>query len=133
MNELYYLRQMLMGGGTVWLQAGLMICLFFIMAFRPERVRFPTLFRWSCTLLVLSLIVPPLLEFGVGHFIGPMSRSTRFSSADGGQWLMVLPSLSGIVLFALSLMSGFAAVSVVPQQDRQSTPERREPRNHPLD
>lgn len=133
MNELFYLRQMLMGGGTIWMQAGLMVCLFFIMAYKPERVRFPTLFRWSCTLLVFSLIAPPLLEFGLGNFMGPMFRSTRFSSPDGGQWLMMLPSLSGIVLFALSLMSGFAAVSVMPQQARQSTPERQEPRKHPLD
>ena len=126
-QELFYLRQLL-GSGQGWLQVGFLLCLFAVLLFRPERIRSPALFRLAFLLFVLSVIVPQVLTscFGFLQFIS--GGSSFRPGREATSLLVTLQSTSGPLLFGLSMILAFLALSP------SSPPQRRvSPVKHPLE
>lgn len=131
MEELLLLQRLFMGGQG-WLQVALLVCLFVVLVFRPERIYSRTLFRWSCLLLALSVIAPPLLALCLDMFdlLGFQSVGRRMSRSGGG-WqslLTWLANMSGPLLLAASIFLGLLSLGPAPQeQDRPAPPK------HPME
>ena len=125
-EELFFLRQLL-GGGQGWLSFGLLLCLFGVLLFRPERIRSPELFRLAWLFFALSIIVPPVLMSCLSFFQftgGPSFRSPRGMSS----LLLTVQGASGPLLLGLSLIFAFLALS-----PRRGARHGESPVKHPLE
>jgi hypothetical protein len=125
LQEMLYLRQLL-AGGQAWLQLGLLLFLFGVLLFKPERIRLPGLFQWAWMLFALSVMVPPLLTFCVWLFQLTGARSTR--SGGPASLLLAVEVASGPVLLGLSLIFAFLALSPRSRPDPRLGPTK-----HPLE
>ena len=56
MNPFTYLASA--SGATGWFQIALFAAIVYVRIARPQMIRSPTLYRWGCTALVLSILVP---------------------------------------------------------------------------
>ena len=138
MQEALYLRQMFGGGGSGWVQAVLVLCLFLVVLWKPERIRVPALFKMACMLLALSVVFPELLNscMWFWNLMFPGSQGSRGAmggilgrgSSGGPGLLFIISGLSGPVLTSLTLICGL--FSITPATGRAALPMR--PR-HPLE
>jgi len=129
-DELFILQQLFGGGnGQGWLAAAYLLGLIAVLAYRPERIRLPGLFRWACVLFALSVMVPGVLR-GLFFFLQGISSSAfRSSRGPGDFWTYLYPVLnaSGPVLLGVSLICALVAVSPGPRYPGPPQPPR-----HPL-
>lgn len=127
MQQLLYLRE-LFGGGQGWLQVGFLLCLFGVLLFRREAIRYPGWFICAWLLFALSVMVPHLLTFWLG-FLQFINDGSSFRSGRGAASLLVTFQVaSGPVLFGLSLIFAFLALRPGPRPQRSGGPPR-----HPLE
>ena len=134
MTELYFMQLLSQASQPSWMSVIYLCGLFAICLWQPQRVRSPFWFRWGCTLFALSIIVPPIMQAclaaaGIETMVLPMDF--RRSSMQEVEWLVILARTIGPVLFGLSLMATFAAITprpavVVPRPAESPAP-------HPLD
>jgi len=115
MNEMMFDLKQMVGGGHALGQVALLVCLFMVFLYRPDRVRIRLLFALSCLLLACSIIVPPTLSVLMRFFqewpTAPFKPVHKIS-AD----LLELRNASGPALFGLSLLCGFASLSLAPRE-----------------
>jgi len=129
MNETLLLRQLL-GGGQGWVSAALLICLFLVVLWRPDRIRNYALFRQSGVLLALSLMVPSLLAVLIGLIGG---ASLYGFSSSGMSVFMALTGASGPVLLGLSVIFGLFSLGPGRTFERPEPRDPKTPRRHPLE
>ena len=129
-QEILFLKQLLGGGGEGWLQAAYLLGLIVLLAYRPERIRLPGLFRWACVLFALSVMVPPALTGLFGFLEGIAGNAFAPTRGAGSAWTFVLLLLNatGPVLLGISLICALVAVSPGPQYPAPLQPPR-----HPLE
>lgn len=131
MRDELFLLQQLFGGGNAqgWLAAAYLLGLIAVLAYRPERIRMPGLFRWACVLFALSVMVPPMLT-GMFTLLQSIGKSAfRPSRGSGDFWVYLYPMLnaSGPVLLGISLICALVALSPGPRSRALPQPPR-----HPL-
>jgi len=128
-NELYVLKQIFGDIGLGWLYAACLLGLIAVLAFRPERIRLPALFRWACVLFALSIIVPPALS-GLFGFLQGMDGGYGSMRGPGDFWVIVYPLLNaaGPVLLGISIICALVAISPGPRYSAAAQPPR-----HPLE
>jgi len=131
MDEMFLLRQ-LFGNGQGWLPAALLICLFLVVLLRPDRVRSPSLFRLSCVLLALSVMVPSLLTVCLG-LMDQLDFNIRRSLANRSGIVPLLTNASGPVLLGLSIIFGLLSLSLGSAQEECPQRDRSIPPSHPLE
>jgi hypothetical protein len=130
--EQMYIQMMYSGGGTFGgsslLTVTIIAALFLILVFKPERIQSAMLFRWACTLVGLSILLPSL----VSVFFSVAVMGTTGQSAPGGLGgvMMLLSQLSGPVMLGLSVLAAFAALRPRPARAPIQPPV---PQKHPLD
>jgi len=115
MNDMMFDIKQLLGGGYTLGQVALLVCIFVVFLYRPERVRVRSLFALACVLLACSVIVPPTMSVLINFFqddpITPF-KATDKTTAN----LLEMRNASGPALFGLSLLCGFASLSLAPRQ-----------------
>ena len=129
-QELFYLRQLFGGSAQGWLQVTLLGFLFLVLVFKPDRIHNRSLFRVACLLFALSVIVPPVLTFGVSFLADGATSSYRNYGPTMGESPLML-SLTGVwapVLCGTSAMC--ALLSLIPGREGKSPFEAAK---HPLD
>jgi hypothetical protein len=114
-------------GGTIWLQVALLAGLLFISLYKPERIRFPTLFRMSYICLALAVIVPPVMEICTPLLLGIGTNAFGNLRNRPQGFVIPLPAIVGPVFLGTSII---LMLSAIAHQSRQPvTP----PQRHPLD
>ena len=113
-----------------WLQVALFLSLAGVLVYRPNAIRSYTSFRWSCSCLALSVVVPAVL----GVVINTIAATEAPSSYQGARPLLMF-SLSGALAPSLVGLSIFLCLNslapTVLQARAESTPAPNKP--HPLD
>ena len=124
------LQQLFGGGGLVWLQAAYLLGLIAVLAFRPERIRLPGLFRWACILFALAVMVPPVLTALLGLLQTIGGGAYRPMRGPGDVFTILIPVINaaGPVLLGASLLCALIAVSPAGRLQGPSQPAR-----HPLE
>jgi hypothetical protein len=112
------------GGGQIWLMIAFLAGLFAVLFWRPATLRHPALFRWSCTLFALAILVPPVFNVGIAMFMGDGMMRGGGGGGGGAIQLLQLASNAGPILFGLSVIFGFAAIAPAPA--RQVVPAAQE-------
>jgi len=129
-DELFWLQQLFGDKGQGWLAAAYLLGLIVVMAYRPERIRLPGLFRWACILFALSIMVPPVLSgmFNLLRGIGQGALGRPRGPSD--LWTILYPLLNaaGPVLLGISLICALVAISPGPRYPAPPQPPR-----HPLE
>jgi hypothetical protein len=125
-SELFFLRQFF---SPNYGQVAMLVGLLLVAIYRPERICLLGLFRLSCVLLALSIVVTPVTTL----VINMMSTVSNNSMARPGATsdLALLFSLMQVVepiLVALSI--GCGLFSLLPSSRERS---RSGPRQHPFD
>lgn len=100
----------LLGDQNAWTRVAALTAFAVAVIFRSASIRRPTPFRWACTLLGLSILVPPVLNVACILLLD----EARYGSGFDGSLLFVLPSAAGAVLLGFSLMAFFAALAPLP-------------------
>ena len=126
--ELSYMRRAM--GGTVWLQVALLVGLLFISLYKPERVRFPALFRMSYVCFALAVMMPPVLESCIPLLLGVGTNAFQNLRNSPQGVVMTLPTAVGPVFLGLSIILGLSAIAPHRQQSRKPAAP---PQRHPLD
>lgn len=131
-QELMLLEQLFGRGNSVWLSATLLMGLLLVLIFRPNAIQRPILFRVTCWLLVLTVVVPPalslLLNLGFGSSNIYATRGMGYSGSDLSIF-MACVSFSGPVLQGACILCGLTALT--PPITRRAAPTG--PAKHPLD
>jgi hypothetical protein len=96
------------GASRGWVEAALLVCLFWTALARPERIRSLTEFRIAGVLLALAIVAPSLIQLclilaGDGGLRGPPRMGQDFAAVV---YLMAIPP----VLLALSVILGLDSV-----------------------
>src|SRR5262245_21989679 len=85
--EILVLQQLGSSGAAamaqVWLQVAMLVCLFSAAILRPEVVRAKALFRMSCVLFALSLLVSPTLNFLLGYLLRANNPGPAYGRMQG--------------------------------------------------
>jgi hypothetical protein len=126
--ELLMLRQIFSQLVPNYAQVAILVGLLLVVIYRPERIRLLGMFRFSCVMLALSIVVPPAVSATLS-FLVSIGGSSRSSSSAGDY--MILVNLLGTIepaLVAASLCLGI--FSLLPA--RRSA-DRTGPARHPLD
>jgi hypothetical protein len=128
-DEFYLLQQLFGGNAQGWLAAAYLLGLIAVLAYRPERIRLPGLFRWACVLFALSVMVPPMLMALFAFLQSVGSSAYGRSPGLGASWTFLYPLVngSGPVLLGVSLICALIAVSPGPRYPGPPQPPR-----HPL-
>ena len=116
-----FLSLLLGGQMRSWLEAALLVCLFVVAVFRPERIRSMAEFRLACFVFALTVIAPT----GVNLFLtstklfsqqGPRFGGGGFptSTQDPGIWMYAaaIPAILLTVSFLLAIDA------VIPRRPR---------------
>jgi cytochrome bd-type quinol oxidase subunit 2 len=141
MNEWAIMQQMVAGSQMIYLQMATVLALFLVIAFRPERIKYPTIMRWSYLLLIASLLAPLLLNVIIGGLMSSdlfQMAPQRYgrSRSDSTQWIMQVPYVVGPVLLGISLLLGFSSLSLMSAEKeaaRKPFKPQQPPQKHPLD
>ena len=141
MNE-YLLTQMLTGASTggQFLPVAVVVIMFLVMIYKPDRIRSRPLFRWATSLYAAGVIVSPAVQMA--------SMLTQFSSttgsfgrsrADSSIWLSLGMSF-GPMMMGIGLLLAFMSLSVrdpnAPSPRSPNVgpaPAPTPPKRHPLD
>jgi hypothetical protein len=102
----------------------------FVLIYKPERVRFPSLFRMSYVCLALVVIVPPVLEICIPILLGVGTNAFQSLRNRPQGVVMSLPTAVGPVFLGLSIILGLSAIAPHRQQSRKPAAP---PQRHPLD
>jgi hypothetical protein len=128
-NELFFLQQLFGGAGASWVSTVLLICLFVVLAFRPERIHNLGLFRLACVLLALAIAMPPLVSLAVVFSQNTSGSSGRpFSPMSGMAWALQLAHACGPVLTGGGVLCGLFSMIASERREAPAQPVR-----HPLD
>jgi hypothetical protein len=127
-QEVLYLAQMLNSAGIGWLPAVLLTGLLLALLFKPENVHSWPLFRLSCWLLAISIIVMPLLNVLISFTQGN-SMGSRFPNGLQGMPPFIIAFIYAIspILQGISIICGL--LSMIPSGSRQYLA----PPKHPLE
>jgi hypothetical protein len=107
----------LLGSTEIWLAVAYVVCMFAILAFRPEQIENAGLFRTSYILFALFLILPSVInaflslslrDVGVGH--------------RGGETAILLLQVSGV--FGKVLLGASVACALGSMRRYKATEER---------
>jgi hypothetical protein len=95
------------GGGRSWLEAALLVCLFWAALIRPERIRSLGEFRAAAILLGISIIAPILIQLLViGQPLTPGARTPAGSrTLEMSMYSMAIPPLLTMTAVLLGLDS----------------------------
>jgi hypothetical protein len=129
-QELMVLEQLFGRGNSVWLSATLLMGLLLVLIFRPNAIQRPILFRVTCWLLALLVVIPPILTLLLS--IGTSNMYSGRGMGYGGSdlpYFMACANLSGPVLQAACIVCGLAALT--PPMTRHEAPTGLA--KHPLD
>ncbi len=134
MEQLLLWRQ-LFSDSSAYMQIALMLCLFLVIVFKPERIRFPTRMKWSFLLLVAAVLSPTLMNLflriaAAGDMISFSQSSFRGQGSDS--WLLQLPGLVGPMMLASSILMGFSSLWI-GTAEAQAANKPTPPPKHPLD
>ena len=130
MQELVYSGQLFAAAGHGWLEAAMLVFLFLVPVFQPERIQNRNLFRTACLLFALSIMVPPIVTTALSLF----AQSAVPSSQGFGGMMVKSPLvvsliiMMGPVLLGASVICGLLAVIPKPHAQRAMEPVR-----HPLE
>lgn len=128
-RELFLLQQLLGASGSSWISVALMIALFTILAFRPERVHRHGMFRLACGLLALSIAVPPLMTFAAMFSLETyLSLGPSSGRMGQGTWLLQLAQACGPMLAGGGVFCGLWSLLPVESHTGFVRPTR-----HPLE
>jgi len=128
-SELFFLQQLFGGAGVNWVSTVLLVCLFVVLAFRPERIHNRRLFRFACVRLALAIAMPPLVSLAVVFSQGTAGSSGRsFSPLNGLAWALQLGHACGPVLAGGGVLCGLFSMIAPGREDAPAQPVR-----HPLD
>ncbi len=126
-QELLMLRQFLGQFSPNYAQVAMLIGQLLVVIYRPERIRLLGMFRTSCVLLAISLVLPALVASAIGLFAASMSGMARSTGSD----YMMLAGLLNVVepaIVAISICLGiFSLLPPLQQADRPG------PAHHPID
>ena len=95
------------GAGHGWIEAALVVCLFWAALVRPERIRSLAEFRIAALLLGVSIIAPVLIQlFVIGHRTPEVSRPPAASQElDAVMYTMAIPPLLTMLVVVLGIDS----------------------------
>ena len=127
-TELFFLRQFLMPD---YAQLAILIGLLLVAIYRPERIYLPGMFRLSCVLLAVSIVVSPIASAILNTMMTTTTSRTGAFGSNNHSELALLYSLVQVfqpILVALSFCFGLFALLPSPRR-----PNRQGPRQHPLD
>ncbi|MBN2577718.1 MAG: hypothetical protein JXB10_01910 [Pirellulales bacterium] len=128
-DKLMLYRQVLGTTGDVWLAVMLLVGLFLVLIFRPERVRQWGLFQIACWLLALSVMIPPVLNVLVA--LTESSSSPPWGSRSSlGRFNVIISCVYLVGPFLQGLGILFGLLSLIPTRPA-STPQA--PVKHPLE
>jgi hypothetical protein len=128
-NEWMFLRQALGSVGEVWLAVTLLAGLIVVLVFRPERVQHWGLFRAACWMVVLSVVVPPVLNVWIALAGSPNSSAWGSRSFPiGSPLILSCIYLVGPLLEGLGIL--FGLWSLIP---KRPGPPPWGPPKHPLE
>jgi hypothetical protein len=117
-------------GGTALLPAALLSGLLFVAIYKPERIRFPTLFRLSYVFLAMAIIVPPVLEIFIPLILGVGTNAFQNLRFRPQGVVISFPAAIEPVFLGISVISAFGAIAPPATRSHQSkAPLQR----HPLD
>ena len=125
--ELNYMRRAM--AGTNWLQVAMLAGLLFISLYKPERVRFPALFRMSYVCFALAVMVPPVFKFCIPLLLGVGTNAFQLRNRPVGV-VMTLPAVVGPVFLGISIILALSAIAPHRPRSHESTAS---PQRHPLD
>lgn len=113
-----------------WIQVSLLVFLFLIVVFKPERIYRMTLFKVACFLFVGSIVVDPVLTLFLSLFAGGLGGSSPGVGAMLGRSPILFSLVITLrqVLFGASMLLAFMAL--FPNSGNE---QRTEPARHPLD
>jgi hypothetical protein len=105
------MTQMFGGLTQVWLNVALIVCIFGVLIFRPERVVSLVSLRFACVLFALSLIAPSLLAL----FLGAATEAPRPQRGNPMEDVtlslsMKILNLLGPMLFAGAFLTGIWSI-----------------------
>ncbi|MGO9113449.1 MAG: hypothetical protein ACLP9L_29815 [Thermoguttaceae bacterium] len=128
-SELLFLRQFLSQLGPNYPQLAMLVGLLLVVIYRPERIYRTGMFRLSCVLLAVSILVTPITMaisntmIGIlGNGLGRPGNPSEFAA------LLSLVQVLEPILVALSIC--FGIFSLLPPSREQS---RSGPAQHPLE
>ncbi|MEN6494521.1 MAG: hypothetical protein ABFD16_09520 [Thermoguttaceae bacterium] len=127
-SELFFLQQLSGSTGVNGISGMLLLCLFVVLAFRPERIHSRWLFRFACVLLALAIATPPLASLAAifSHSISSYGWSS--SSLSGMVWTLQLANTCGPVFAGGGALCGLFSM-IAPGRDESPS----QPTRHPLD
>jgi len=125
-SELLFLRQFFSQLGPNYAQVTMLVGLLLVVIYRPERIYLPGMFRLSCVLLAVSVLVTPITS-AIMNMMTLVSGSGMGRSSPAAL-LLSLVQLIEPILVALSIC--FGLFSLLPSSRDRS---RSGPRQHPLD
>ena len=134
MQDFMMMREMFGSNGMDWLAIALMLSLFAICVFKPERIRKRLVFRWACILLAFSIIAPHLTRVALQSMqmgIVGSGRINMYSDPTLGSAYAFTAALRPCCL-AASVLLGLMAIS--PRTNpKGKRAEVVAPAKHPLD
>jgi hypothetical protein len=129
MRDFVYIQQLLGHGSLVWLSATLFAGLLLVLAFRPDAIRIPTIFRAACWALALAVVVPSFLLFLLSlHPDNYAGDGMERKSAEMA-FFMAFSNFSGPLLQGAAIICALTAL--MPPITRHDAPTG--PAKHPLD
>ena len=133
MPQDYVMLQLLNQSGNAgngWLTSVLLVGLLLALVFKPERVNNWALFRVSCWLLAVSIVIPPILNTFMIITSGSAAffRSPSIGSIGSSNYLMMSCIYAlGPILLGISMICGLLAM--IPSGYRPPLT----PAKHPLE
>jgi hypothetical protein len=120
------LRQILGQTSPNYVQVAMLVGFLLVVIYRPERIRLLGMFRASCVLLAISIVLPPLVGAVIGFFAAMQAGSGRNGSDS-----IIYVGLLNVVEPALVATSVCLGIFSLLPPLRQS--ETRGPAHHPFD
>jgi hypothetical protein len=130
MQELMYLEQLFGRGNSGWMSAAMLLGLLLVLVFRPNAIRRPILFRVTCWLLALTVVIPPFLSLLLS--LSLPSGSSGYSMRAAGanlSFIFACANFIGPVLQGACILCGLTAL--MPPLSRCDDPTG--PAKHPLE
>jgi hypothetical protein len=125
-NETLFISQLLQQVGSGWLPAVMLVGMLLALLFKPERVQSWALFRLSCWLLAVSIIIMPVMNVLLG-FMGGSATSFRSSGIMPEAFIFYTMYAISPILQGISMICGL--LSMIPNGSRLPLV----PPKHPLE
>jgi hypothetical protein len=108
----------------IWLAVAYVVCMFAVIAFRPQRVTHRELFRWSYLLFAIYLLLPVIadgfLRLGAGPGTASPSRPFGEQPAWGSIVARILTNIVARCLLAVSICLGLASLTHGTSEARET-------------